>query len=281
MILTRDPPLRGQLCGRCRAPEPSAAGRFQQITREAVWVGPPAQGPPQSQKGRPAPGPAAAAPPHSTPRLEATAKTSLAPAALLASPTSPAIRSEVAGRVGLQGTPTHHRERSPRVAGMSAAEPSARGPGPSSPRALRAALGHRRRGGSWPRCVLPFGAVALPQPAPPPRSLHLLFAVTPGPGPRLGAGGARRRPRAPGRSLPGWRARRRRQRAGRGGRREPGRPEPAGQAPSAARSRPAGTILPADLAWARLPQCRARRGSLLARRLPRAFRCDRSGRPEL
>lgn len=112
-------------------------------------------------------------------------------------------------------------ERCPRV-GMSGPEPQ---PAPAeAPEVLQALLlATGGADGSWPRCVLPFGAVALLAGA---AATAITFSLR---GPRLDlAQGSALAALGSGLGLLAaaflcWRARRR-QRAGRGGRREPGAP---------------------------------------------------------
>nr|CAI9708546.1 unnamed protein product [Rangifer tarandus platyrhynchus] len=109
---------------------------------------------------------------------------------------------------------------------MSAAEPPLAAEALEPPGALRALLlATGGAGGSWPRCVLPFGAVALLAGA---AATAITFSLR---GPRLDlAQGSALAALGAGLGLLSaaflcWRARRRRrQRAGRGGRREPGTP---------------------------------------------------------
>ncbi|XFF91264.1 hypothetical protein AB1E18_017483 [Capra hircus] len=144
------------------------------------------------------------------------------PAGVTASPANP-LRG--GGASGAAGSTHTHPERSPRVAGMSAAEPPPAAEALEPPRALRALLlATGGAGGSWPRCVLPFGAVALLAGA---AATAITFSLR---GPRLDlAQGSALAALGAGLGLLAaaflcWRARRRRQRAGRGGRREPGAP---------------------------------------------------------
>lgn len=140
------------------------------------------------------------------------------------------IRSGVAGE-DLSGVCTSaytHPERGPCVSGMTAPESRAAAPAalPDPPGALRALLlATGDAGGSWPRCVLPFGAVALLAGG---AATAITFSLR---GPRLDlAQGVSLAALGAGLGLLAaaflcWRARRRRRwGAGRGVRREPGTP---------------------------------------------------------
>lgn len=164
-----------------------------------------------------------ARPPHSTPPPGGGSEDLLAPAGVTASPANP-LRG--GGASGAAGSAYIHPECSLRIAGMSAAEPPPAAEALEPPGALRALLlATGGAGVSWPRCVLPFGAVALLAGA---AATAITFSLR---GPRLDlAQGSALAALGAGLGLLAaaflcWRARRRRrQRAGRGGRREPGAP---------------------------------------------------------
>lgn len=147
----------------------------------------------------------------------------------VASPHPGPIRTDVAVEDGsgvCAGSHTHP-ERGPRVGGMSAPEPPPAAPAeplasPEPPGALRALLlATGGVGGSWPRCVLPFGVVALVTGA---AATAITFSLR---GPRLDPEqGVALAALGAGLGLLAaaflcWHARRRR-RAGRAGQREPG-----------------------------------------------------------